>query len=61
MILLNAEFIVTVEQDSGDLYKIYMSDGRILTMNKEMYDEHFEEYEEEDEVSDRYKVKNQRL
>lgn len=54
MILINPDCIVTVEQAGVDLYHVFLSDGRILSMNEEMYKDHFEEYEEEQELSTSY-------
>jgi hypothetical protein len=54
MVLVNPACIVTVEQAGEDHYKVYLSDGRILNMTEEMYEDHFEEYEEEQELSVSY-------
>jgi hypothetical protein len=51
LVLVNPACIVTVEQAGKDHYKVYLSDGRILHMTEEMYQDHFEEYEEEQELS----------
>lgn len=40
-ILLNQNNIVSVEEVTPDYYNIYLSDGRIVVMNEEMYKEHF--------------------
>lgn len=47
MILINPDCIVSVEQESEDLFKVYLTDGRVLMMSQEMYDVNFEEFEEE--------------
>lgn len=46
-ILINQSNIVTVEEVAPDYYNVYLSDGRILRMNEEMYQDHFVPDEED--------------
>lgn len=46
-VLLNPDAIVSVEEKSENLYQLFLMDGRIMYMTFEMFQEHFEEEEEE--------------
>jgi hypothetical protein len=51
LILINQSNIVTVEEVSEDRYDVFLSDGRILQMNKEMYEDHFVNDEDDEDES----------
>lgn len=43
LILLNETAIVSIEEVSKNLFHVFLIDGRVLKMNLEMFNEHFEQ------------------
>lgn len=48
-ILVNPECIVSVEKFGLNNYNVYLTDGRVLHMTDEMYEENFDEENAEDD------------